>query len=114
MKESTARWQRQRYTATERRQWIERYRQSGLTQAKFAREHGLNHGTLVQWLCKVRREACERKSKMGGFIEMTLPAANVSEGWVAELAWPDGRVLKLSAEVRPGWVAELLTRTEGI
>ena len=45
---------------------------------------------------------------------MTLPAAKVSEGWVAELAWPDGRVLKLSAGVPPGWVAELLTRTEGI
>ena len=51
---------------------------------------------------------------MGGFIEMALPAAKVSEGWVAELAWPDGRVLKLSAEVPPGWVAELLMRTEGI
>ena len=114
MKESKEGWQRQRYTATERRQWIEWYRQSGLTQARFAQEHGLNHGTLVQWLCKARRESGERKSEAGGFIEMTLPAAKVSEGWVAELAWPDGRVLKLSAGVPPGWVAELLTRTEGI
>ena len=114
MKESKEGWQRQRCTATERRQWIERYRQSGLTQAKFAREHGLRYGTLVQWLCKARKESGERKSEVGGFIEITLPAANVSERWAAELAWPDGRVLKLSAEVPPGWVAELLTRTEGL
>ena len=114
MKESKEGWQRQRYTATERRQWIERYRQSGLTQAKFAREHGLQYGTLVQWLCKVRRESGKKNSDLGGFMEMTLPVAKVSEGWAAELAWPDGRGLKLSAEVPPGWVAELLMRTEGI
>lgn len=59
-------------TATKRRQWIERHRQSGLTQARFAQEHGLNHGTLVQWLCKARKESGERKSEVGGFIEMTL------------------------------------------
>jgi hypothetical protein len=39
-----------RTTAAERAQWVERFRASGLTQAEFAQQHGLNLGTFRQWL----------------------------------------------------------------
>ena len=111
MKDSSKLRGRRRFTASERRDWLRQYRRSGLTQAEFARQHALSHGTLVRWLCRDRWESSRSKPDASGFVELALPAANASDGWTAELTWPDGKRLKLSAAVSPSWVAELVSRS---
>lgn len=52
---------RKRRSRREIEAWLERYGQSGQTQAAFAAEHGIKVGTLRQWL--YRRRPNEAKSE---------------------------------------------------
>ena len=47
---------RRHSTPEERREAVEAYRKSGLTQAQFARQWGVSHVTLQAWAARYARE----------------------------------------------------------
>lgn len=57
-------------SAEEREALLKEYRESGLTQAAFARREGVKYVTFVNWVQAARRQECRRKP---GFAELTLP-----------------------------------------
>jgi len=75
---------------------LDRYDQSGLTQAAFCRSEGLKFGTLVSWL--------GRRGKNGGalissqpepkFHELSLSGPSESLSSSLEVSLPDGTVLR--------------------
>ena len=123
-------------TPEQRRQWVARFRASGLTQAQFAQQHGLKVCTLQRWLYgrgswagpkrkgPTRRAEEERKHPGGRgasilprhrrrvgnvtFREVKVSPLWPAGGWVAQIAWPSGVTVRLGASAEAAWVASLL------
>jgi transposase-like protein len=57
-------------TTEEREALLKAYRESGLTQAAFARREGVMYVTFVSWVQAARRRESQTKA---GFAEVTLP-----------------------------------------
>jgi transposase-like protein len=93
-----ARW---RSSAAQRAQWVERFKQSGLTQRAFAQRHRLGLSTLVRWLAQAR--AGSTKSV---FAEVKLPGG--PHVWAAEMVQSDGRVLRLAHDAPIPLIQHLL------
>ena len=92
-------------------QWcrhVEAWRESGLNQADYCRQQGLNPKTFSAW---ARRALPIDKSTSLDvvFVPVTpsLPAAT-AEASVIMLRLPHGAQLELSTAVSPRWLAELL------
>jgi transposase-like protein len=66
---------RSRSTKAERRQLLQEYRRSGLTQREFAAEAGLGLSTLHAWL---RREQMAGKEEGVQFVSLPGPAAGIA------------------------------------
>jgi hypothetical protein len=132
MKQSTSK-SRPPSTPEQRRQWISRFRTSGLTQAEFARQHGLKVYTLQAWLYREGRSSAsppqvgtqgdtahrtERRAVFAsrnrrpapavGFREVRIPSLGPSGPWAAEVQWPDGVVLRLGATASASWIESWL------
>ena len=97
--------QRRRFTKRERSNWLSRYRSSGLSQREFAVKHGLNLGTLVQWLVKERRRA---SAPPASFVEVPLGRVGQPEDWVADLTWPSGLRVRLRTDAPKSWLGIVL------
>lgn len=93
---------RRRFSAEERANYIELYRQSGLTQRAFAKQQGLNLGTFHQWLHRTKADPRERAV---GFKEIVLPGA--SAGWSVEVVLGQ-EVIRLGACASPEFIAQLV------
>ena len=61
--------------AVERRRMIERYRDSGLTMAQYARREGINYSTLAAWLHRERPKDPTASRGEIAFAQVQLPAA---------------------------------------
>ena len=82
---------RKRYTESERRELIRKYRVSGMTQAAFCRANGLTAVTLSKWL-----RACGEKGRgrgAAGFAEVEIAPPEVCD-LAVEVVRPDGRVFR--------------------
>ncbi len=100
--------QRQRhFNAAERAEWISLYRSSQLPANQFAQQHGLKLGTLYRWLHQERQRSSPN-TEASAFQEVRLPSFLPTRAWVAEIAWPDGVVVRLGAAATPAWIKSLL------
>lgn len=97
---------RQYTSAEQRRERLARFRDSGLSQTDFARQHGLKVCTLRRWLTERPAPAPSRPQSV---VLRELPLHQVlSPGWAVELALPDGRVLRLQAHTPAALLEHLL------
>ncbi len=77
-------------TAERRAELVAAYRQSGLTQAAFARREGVTYSTFASWV-QVSRQT-RRRSATVKFAEVRLP---VPAPWAGlEVRLPDGTVVR--------------------
>ena len=78
-------------------------RPKGLTQAEFARKHGVNLGTLQSWLYRLRRDqkAMARVESTPRFIEIEAPVAPLVRVRVGAVC------VDFETLPPPAWVAEL-------
>src|SRR3974390_1041982 len=100
-------------TATERNEWVRRYRESGLAVLQFCDEHKLAPGTFYQWLAKNGLAQGEAMVPMGSeplpsFTEIKLQAPGVPGNWAAELQPPSGLVLRVGANLPVALLEQLL------
>jgi len=79
-----------RVTPAERREaLVAEYRQSGLTQAAFARREGVTYSTFAGWVQRSRRPRGSRRAPVRfAEVRLPLPAAGL------EVRLPDGTVVR--------------------
>ena len=92
----------------ERRDWIRRQQESGLSVARFCQDNGLHEGNFYAWrnrLAKASGEASVVPGKLVGgrqgltaFVQMSLPPVAVTGGmsWI-EVSLADGMVVRVPA-----------------
>jgi transposase-like protein len=104
---STRPWHR--YSTAERAAWIARYRSSGLTQRRFAQQHGLALSTLQQWLYRQQHQSSP-KIPVTAFHEIPIaplvPA--ISTAWAMEVVTSKGVTLRLREALSARELARLL------
>jgi hypothetical protein len=92
-------------------QWcrhVEAWRESGLNQADYCRQQGLNPKTFSAWARRAL-PVDKNTSQDVVFVPVTpSPPAATAEASVIMLRFPHGAQLELSTAVSPQWLAELL------
>jgi hypothetical protein len=92
-------------------QWcrhVEAWRESGLNQADYCRQQGLNPKTFSAWARRAL-PVDKNTSQDVVFVPVTpSPPAATAETSVIMLRFPHGAQLELSTAVSPRWLAELL------
>jgi hypothetical protein len=92
-------------------QWcrhVEAWRESGLNQADYCRQQGLNPKTFSAWARRAL-PVDKNTSQDVVFVPVTpSPPAATAEASVIMLRFPHGAQLELSTAVSPRWLAELL------
>lgn len=86
--------------AAERRRLLEAYDRSGQSQQDFAREHGINYNTLVNWLY-VRRKRNGRQKESGPrmrFEELSLEGPAKGPGAALTIRLPNGVIFEVRNE----------------
>jgi len=89
-KRKTDKLGRKRYSKSERRGLVLKYQKSGMSQTAFCEAHGLFCTTFSGW----RQRMWKAPDASVTFAEIELPAPAV-HGIEAEVAYPDGRILRL-------------------
>ena len=79
------------------------YRQSGLRQSAFARQHGIKLGTLQQWLCRLKTQPPSIRS---GFQELIVPLT--SSPWAAQIRLSQEITIQLDAQATGQLISQLL------
>ncbi|MDD1650197.1 MAG: IS66 family insertion sequence element accessory protein TnpB [Methylococcaceae bacterium] len=92
-------------TATEQQDHIQAWQTSGLTQAAYCRQHGLNPTTFSGWWRQVRARPVTGTPELLP-IQVAAAGPALPDRLVLRLA--AGHQLELPVAVAPGWVAELL------
>ena len=97
-----------RTTDAQRREWVERYKRSGMSVPEFSQAHGMGHNTLYRWLSEHSRFNRKLPPSIGW---QEIPSAGIiplASAWAAELALRSGHTLRLSAEAAraflPAWL----------
>lgn len=90
-----------RRTPAEIAEHVARYIDSGMTQAEYCQEHGINKATLAYWL---KRHREEKRAETGSFIQMS---AVRNESWV-EVRFINGTVIRIGAPVDLRFIKELI------
>lgn len=84
---------------------MEEFGRSGLSGAAFARRRRLCYSTFCRW----RSLRPSTGLAQGTPPLQAVPLSSLlGGGWAAEIAWPDGRLLRLQERVAPNWVAALV------
>jgi transposase-like protein len=91
-------------TAHEWQQQIQDWQASGLSQAAYCRQHGLNPNTFNGW----RRRYRAAPASTPGLLPIQVAAAVPAPASALVLRLAAGHALELPAATGPGWVAELL------
>ena len=95
-------------------QWqrhVEAWRESGLSQADYCHQHGLNRKTFSLWTRRVQDDLSMSKDSPLELIAVQVaPSApfETTEASAIMLRFPHGAQLELSTAVPPRWLAELL------
>ena len=85
---------------------IESWQVSGLSQAAYCREHGLNSKTFGNWL-RIYRTAQMDSQLPAAMIPVNIKPATPSTS-ALYLYGSGGHTLQLPADVSPQWLSELL------
>jgi len=93
-------------TAAEKAEWARRFDQSGLSMTEFGARYGLRRASLCNWRVKYAEDICGQPEP--DFMEVQLPAMQREPAWSVELAFGNGKVLRLNGEVPEGLVEQLL------
>jgi len=92
------------------RRHVEAWRESGLSQAVYCRQQGLNHKTFSVWTRRVQVDLTLDKNAPLGLlpvqVESSASVASTQTSIMLRLA--HGAQLELSTDVPPPWLAELL------
>ena len=91
----------------QRRQWVERFQQSGQTQEAFVRQHGIKLSTLQYWLYRKPKEPAINKAP-AGWREVRLPSMVASGVWAAEMSLPNGVTVRLASQTAELLLAQIL------
>ena len=78
------------YTASERRNLVDKYKRSGLTKTAFCRENDITLTNFSNWIKPCNRKKCETVEFAE--VEFSVP---VDSGVSVEITFPDGKVLRL-------------------
>lgn len=95
------------------RRHVEAWRGSGLSQADYCRQHGLNRKTFSLWTRRDQGDASRDRDRdtspelIAVQVSPSVPVAS-AEASTLLLRLPHGAQLELSTAVPPGWLAELL------
>lgn len=92
------------------RRHVEVWRESGLSQAEYCRQQGLNHKTFSVWTRRVQVDLSLDKNAPLDLLPVQLePSPSVASTQASiMLRLAHGAQLELSTAVPPGWLAELL------
>jgi hypothetical protein len=92
------------------RRHVEAWRESGLSQADYCRQQGLNHKTFSVWTRRVQVDLSLDKNAPLDLLPVQLePSPSVASTQASMmLRLAHGAQLELSTAVPPGWLAELL------
>jgi len=107
--EETGRPTRRQFTVQQINDYLAAQVQSGLTINAFCQQQGIHPSVFHGW--KRRRRATDPGSP--AFQELNLPVA-LTTPWVAEIAWPTGTVLRVSAQADLPRLAAGLTPLLGL
>jgi len=83
---------RKQYSKSERRELVQKYQRSGMSQSAFCKAYGLIGTTLSGWLHLMRKK--KKEEFPVEFAEVELPPSKLS-GIEAEVIYPDGKILHL-------------------
>lgn len=109
-----ARKRRPKSSERQMAEWASRFHQSGLSQAEFARQHGLAATTLQRWVAEHPRvgppqdSSSQSSTVVPTFAELNVGALVTPCSWAAELSRPNGMVLRVGANVPPTLLEQLL------
>jgi transposase-like protein len=87
-----------------RRIHIEAWQTSGMSQAAYCREHGLNTKTFGNW---VRKHRAGQDIRSPALVPITIKPMSVPAGML-HLRGRGDHVLELPSTVSPHWLGELL------
>ena len=92
------------------RRHVDAWRESGLSQADYCRQQGLNHKTFSVWTRRVQVDLSMDKNVPLGLLPVQVepPASVASTQASMTLRLVHGAQLELSTAVSPRWLAELL------
>ena len=87
-------------------EWVSRFLESGLSLREFCRQQPVALSSLHRWVAQHRGQGQAPAPEMVQplFQEVSLSAVIPPCAWAAELAWPDGTVLRLG----PGVATQVL------
>ena len=91
-----------RLSEDERARWVARWRASGMSCARFAKEHGLAESTLYRWGQQCKAVAAVRP----GFAEVRVVGAATRAS--LEVEHPSGCVVRVHGAVEEGQLAAVL------
>ena len=100
--EQFRRSRRRNTTFAERVRWVQRLRQSGLSQQAFARQHRLSLSTLHVWI-----RQSEQGKPASAPVLREVPMPGLLSPWAAEVSRPDGLTVRLSAQFAREVLAKL-------
>ena len=89
----------------QKEQHIKAWKASGLSQAAYCREYGLNSKTFGNWL-RVYRDVQKRNQRTSLIPVAISTTATTSSD--LKLRCSGGHILELSTDVSPQWLGELL------
>src|SRR5579864_5157324 len=96
-------------TAGEKAEWVRRFMESGLSIRKFSAQHALPRMSLWRWVNQARDKTVPvTPAAVPAFREIKLLPSVERSDWVAELSWPNGKVLRFAKEVPSALVEQLL------
>ena len=95
-------------------QWwrhVEAWRESGLSQADYCHQHGLNRKTFSLWTRRDQADSSMNRDTSLELISVQVSSSvpvTIPEASALLLRFPHGAQLELSTAVSPRWLAELL------
>ena len=96
---------RRRWSRAEREQMLQDFRASGLTQVRFAAEHGVSIGTLRNWIYKPAMAG----EQSGGFAPVHLVGAgSIGSRGAVTVRWPHGVEVELAVDLDGSGVVRLV------
>lgn len=102
---SPAKGRRRQFSAAQRQEFVALYRQSGLTQVEFARQHEIKVCTFHQWL---RRRKPPTRSTRPVFKELVLSPQISTPAWSTEILLGREITVRFGANVPATFMTELV------
>ena len=96
---------------TQWRRHGEAWRESGLSQADYCHQHGLNRKTFSLWTRRDQADSSMNRDTSLELISVQVSSSvpvTIPEASALLLRFPHGAQLELSTAVSPRWLAELL------